>query len=90
MGGRRRDLIKVIDDLTRVRCTSSMGTIREEVWQDDTGEVAKYNLAFINPILQRDDNGRVLGYDNAHGRHERHFKGEVEEIRFPGYEAVFG
>ena len=48
----------------------------------------RYNLAFINHLLYPGDNGRVLGYDNAHGRHERHFKGAVHEIEFPGYEAL--
>jgi hypothetical protein len=78
----------VVDEVAQVRCVSGMGMIREEVWQDDTGRVAKYNLAFINHGLFRGDNGRVLGYDNAHGKHERHFKGAVEEIGFPGYESL--
>lgn len=74
--------------MARVRCAGSVGTIREEVWQDEAGEVAKYNLAFVNHLLYRGDNGRVLGYDNAHGRHERHFKGAVYEMEFPGYETL--
>jgi hypothetical protein len=60
----------VVDEVAQIRCVSGMGMIREEVWQDDTGRVAKYNLAFINHGLFRGDNGRVLGYDNAHGKHE--------------------
>jgi hypothetical protein len=34
------------------------------------------------------DNGRVLGYDNAHGEHHRHYRGEVEAVDLPGYEAA--
>jgi len=41
--------------------------IREEVWQDADGEIARYNLAFVNHFLMSTDNRRVLGYDNSHG-----------------------
>ena len=33
-------------------------------------------------------NGRILGYDSSHGHHHRHFRGEVEEIAYSGYEAL--
>jgi hypothetical protein len=58
------------------------------VWQDSTGTVVRYNLAFINHLIYRGDNGRVLGYDSAHGHHHRHFMGKAEEIQFPGYETL--
>ena len=61
--------------------------IREEVWENETGEVVRYNLTFINHSLTRGDNGRVLGYDNSHGYHHRHFKGTIEMFHFDGYEA---
>ena len=79
---------KVVDKTVQVRCAASMGLIREEVWQSTDGEVVKYNLAFINHHVFQGDNGRVLGYDNAHGKHERHFKGSVEVVKFPGYAAL--
>ena len=34
------------------------------------------------------DNGRVLGYDNNHGHHHRHFMGQVEAVEFESYEAT--
>ncbi|MFZ0662454.1 MAG: DUF6516 family protein [Acidobacteriaceae bacterium] len=83
-----RALTKRVDETTRVRCASGLGMIREEVWAGEDGQVAKYNLAFINHALCRVDNGRVLGYDNAHGAHERHFKGAVKEYEFTSYEAL--
>lgn len=83
-----RRLSKVENYETRFRCGGSVGILREEVWEDDMGEIAKYNLAFLMPHLFRDDNGRVLGYDNAHGRHERHFMGTVKEIPYEGYEPL--
>ena len=52
------------------------------------GEVVRYNLAFLMPHLTRVDKGRILGFDNAHGAHERHFMGEVELIEFKGYPAT--
>ena len=85
MRKRHRAPLKVVDDTSEVRCASGKGIIREEVWQDHGGNIVKYNLAFINHHLYADDNGRVLGYDNAHGGHERHFRGSVEEIAFDNY-----
>jgi hypothetical protein len=34
------------------------------------------------------DNGRVLGYDNSHDHHHRHFMGNLESFEFSGYEAL--
>ena len=33
-------------------------------------------------------NGRVLGYDNGHDHHHRHFMGKQEPFEFTGYEAL--
>jgi len=54
--------------------------IREEMWEDQKGNTVRYNLAFINFHLFSRDNGRVLGYDTAHGYLHRHFAGTVEII----------
>jgi len=64
------------------------GKMREEVWQDSTGKVVRYNLAFIDCQKCHKDSGRVLGYDSAHGYHHRHWMGAVEAIEFPGYEKL--
>lgn len=84
----RAALRKKVDETIRVRCRSGLGIIREEVWIDEYGKIGKYNLAFINHTLCRMDNGRVLGYDNAHGSHERHYKGKVTSFAFTSYEAL--
>ncbi len=60
--------------------------LKEEVWFED-GRVAACNLAYINLKRCRDDHGRVLGYDNSHGYHHRHFMGKVEPIDYTTYEA---
>ena len=48
----------------------------------------KYNLAYINHMICPVDNGRVLGYDNSHDYHHRHFMGNVEAIEFKDYESL--
>jgi len=42
--------------------------------------------SIINYSMHRGDNGRVLGYDMAHGFHHQPLMGKVEKIDFPGYE----
>jgi hypothetical protein len=64
------------------------GILRREIWVDTHGHVVRYNLAYINPVLYARDNGRVLGYDSAHGWHHRHCKGEVTAVQFESFEDV--
>lgn len=66
------------------------GVLKERVVREvPSGKVVQYALAYINPLIFGGDNGRVLGYDNAHGFSHRHFKGEVIAEPFPGYEALY-
>ena len=58
------------------------------MWQDSRALVVKYNLAFINHALCAKDNGRVVGYDNSHGDHHRHFVGAEEKVAFISYEKL--
>lgn len=81
------DTTKVTDVEFHFRCLSGAEAIyREEVYVDSAGRVTKYNLAFIHFGVCQVDHGRVVGYDNAHAVHERHFMGEVETIEFTSYE----
>jgi hypothetical protein len=84
----KSSLRKTIDDVASVSCASGQGIIRTEVWEDETGKVARYNLAFVNHFLYPRDNGRVLGYDNAHGTHRRHFFGKVEPVAATDFKDV--
>ena len=59
--------------------------MRREIWVDRRGRVVRYSLAYINPLIHAGDNGRVLGYDSAHGRHHRHYKGEVTTVSFESF-----
>jgi hypothetical protein len=64
------------------------GEPRREVWPDSTGNVTRYNLAYINHDLHEGDNGRVIGYDNAYGYHHRHYFGHVEPVAFISFEDI--
>ena len=61
--------------------------MNEEIVQRGS-EVVKYSLAYINPRICGPDNGRVLGYDDSHGHHHRHFMGQISSVDFLGYEAL--
>ena len=77
--------IKVVDETIMLKRPRRAARLREEVWQTPAGEVTKYNLAYINPFVCAVDNGRVLGYDNSHDGHHRHFMGKVEAVAFEDY-----
>lgn len=62
--------------------------LRREIWVDRRGLVARYNLAYINHLIYAGDNGRVLGYDSAHGYHHRHYRGKVTAVRFESFEQI--
>lgn len=80
---------KIIDESHKISDQRGNGKLRREIWVDDaTGKVTRYNLAYINHSLHAGDNGRVLGYDNAHDGHHRHYFGVVEPIDFVSFEDV--
>lgn len=82
-------LTKVVDDTSVLHCKCGIEmVIREEVVQDGKGRIVTYKLAFIHYGIWQKDNGRVLGYDNAHGYHHRHFLGKVERVEFTSYESI--
>lgn len=62
--------------------------LKEEIWRDTNGEVTRYSLAYIDPAICSLDNGRVLGYDNAHGHHHRHFMGKETTYEFDSYQKL--
>ena len=48
--------------------------------------VTRYNMAYINPAVCSKDSVRVLGYDNAHGYHHRHYVGSVEACDYVSHD----
>lgn len=79
---------KTIDERYLISRKRGNGQIRREVWTDEGGKVVRYNLAYINHALYAGDNGRVLGYDNNHGFHHKHFMGEVKPVVFSSMEEL--
>jgi hypothetical protein len=70
---------------------SGGGILSYEVWgspQRGDAVVTRYNLAYINHEMHTGDKGRVLGFDNAHGYHHRHYLGRIEHVEFLSYEAT--
>lgn len=65
------------------------GLIKIEAWQDRHGTIVKYSMAYVNPMIFSDDNGRVIGYDNTHESHHKHYFGEIFPVdNFTTYEAL--
>jgi hypothetical protein len=80
---------KIMDETHKISDKRGNGTLRREIWVDKvTRRVTRYNLAYINHSLHAGDNGRVIGYDNAHDGHHRHYFGEVEPMDFVSFEDV--
>ena len=74
-----------------LKSKSGGGLLSYEVWGyvvKGKTIVTQYNLAYINHAIFSGDNGRVLGFDNAHDYHHRHFMGKVETVEFISYEAT--
>ena len=74
-----------------LKSKSGGGLLSYEVWGyvlKGKTVVTRYNLAYINQAIYIGDNGRVLGFDNAHDYHHRHFMGKVETVEFISYEAT--
>jgi hypothetical protein len=74
-------------EVNRLKGKRKGAVLKDQVWYED-GKVVSYNLAYINLKLFSRDNGRVLGYDNSHGYHHRHFLGKVEAFEYTSYEAL--
>lgn len=79
---------KIIDDSHNITLKRGNGQLRREVWVDEQGGVTRYNLAYINHALHSGDNGRVVGYDNQHGYHHRHYLGVVTPVIFTSFEDI--
>jgi len=81
--------IKTIDESHKISDKHGNGKLRREIWVDSkTKQVTRYNLAYINHQIFAGDNGRVVGYDNAHDGHHRHYLGQVKPITFTSFEDI--
>jgi hypothetical protein len=79
---------KIVDERFILPEEKGGGLIKFEVWEWE-GKIVKYSMAYINRNLFTGDNGRVLGYDNTHAYHHRHYFGEIFPVDdFESYEAL--
>lgn len=62
--------------------------IRIQTDYSPKGQLLRYSLALIDTMVSGIDGGRILGYDNAHGHHHRHYFGQLESIEFQSYESI--
>lgn len=79
---------KAVDERFYLSRANGGGMLRREIWVDANGRIVRYNLAYINHLMYSGDNGRVLGYDSAHGWHHRHYKGKVMEVQLDSFEEI--
>ena len=71
---------KVVSEQFPVNHRKGGGILKIEAWENDKGEIVKYSIAYINHLIFSDDNGRVLGYDNTHDFHHKHYFGTISEV----------
>jgi CHASE1-domain containing sensor protein len=80
-------LKKIIFEKFIINKKKGGGIIKFEAWEDKSHQIVKYNMTYINPLVFYEDNGRVLGYDNAHNFHHKHYFGKVYKVTdFISYE----
>jgi hypothetical protein len=79
---------KAVDERFYLSSAKGGGMLRREIWVDGSGRVVRYNLAYINHLIYAGDDGRVLGYDSAHGHHHRHYRGRVTTVGFESFEQI--
>lgn len=79
---------KIVDETNYIPIKRGNGILRREVWIDANNVVTRYNLAYIKAAMFSGDNGRVVGYDNAHGFHHRHYFGVVQPVNFVSFDDI--
>lgn len=80
--------IKVRDETVKLPEKQGNGILKYSASIDQKGKIARYSFAYINPHIYTGDNGRVIGYDNCHGRHHRHYMGKEKDIEFSSFEDI--
>jgi hypothetical protein len=77
-----------VDDRLTLSPKKGNGILRRQVWFNAKQEVTRYSLAYINHRLFLGDNGRVIGYDNNHGTHHKHYMGQIESVEFTNFAEI--
>jgi len=85
---KKEELKKIADQTVKLPDKQGNGILKFLAYKNNKNCISKYSLAYINHHICRVDNGRVLGYDNNHGNHHRHFMGQIENVKFTTYEDI--
>ncbi len=79
---------KIIDERYSLSEKQGAGFIKSEAWEYE-GKVVRYNIVYINLAKYPYDNGRIIGYDNAHNLHHKHYLGDIYPVDdFVSYEEL--
>jgi len=78
-GAKKKTYTKVIDEQFIVPYERGGGIIKFEAWEHEK-KIVKYDMAYINKNIFPKDNGRVMGYDNSHNFHHKHYLGQITEL----------
>jgi len=70
---------KTVDEQYIITPSKGGGILKFEAWEYE-GRIVKYSMAYINKTVFPQDNGRVIGYDNSHGFHHKHYLGQIIEL----------
>ena len=85
--GKKKKFKKIVSEQFPIKPKRGGGILKIEAWENPKGEIVKYSMAYINHLIFSGDNGRVIGYDNAHNFHHKHYMGEISEVSdFKSYE----
>ena len=76
---KKNNYLKVVNEQYVLPQNLGSGFIKIEAWELNK-EIVKYSMVYINKSIYPNDNGRVLGYDNAHNFHHKHYFGEIFEL----------
>jgi hypothetical protein len=80
---------KVVAEQFPIKPKRGGGIVKIDAWENNQRKVVKYSMAYINHQIFAEDNGRVLGYDNTHNYHHRHYFGEISEVEnFTSYQEL--
>lgn len=79
---------KALDEVIKISNKKGNGILRFSADINEQGELGRYSLAYINTNICNIDNGRVLGYDNDHRYHHRHYMGQVEPVNFTTFNEI--
>lgn len=83
-----KKVIKFLDETINITKSKGNGTLKFLADIDSDGKLGRYSLTYININICNEDNGRVLGYDNDHGYHHRHYIGKIEKINFTNFDDI--